>query len=343
MNNIIQPISSTVLHIRSKDAVQNITGYNTNFTVNLVNPINMRTNEEAHISVMSVEIPYSFYNISNELSNNTLVYDNAGTVGSTTLTFESQDYSVFDLVDYLNADTDFSSIFTTSYNRQKNKISFLNKTGVSHIIKLATSLINKVIGFDEDDTDRTVAGGATLESDFVCNLATVHSILVKSSMGQANVLSTRAGNSTTLQKISVDTNSNGIIYMNQQDFRQVSISQSNVIDLITFEITDQNNNLLQLQNVNYEFSILFEIYPRFLREELTENPRRALRSNNLNQPSNLSTQNQFINRPITLLDPPIKIMDEIENINLTHPIENKSQIQHKTDRIILDQLIEQVS
>ena len=119
MNNIIQPISSTVLHIRSKDAVQNKSGYNTNFTVNLINAINIRTNEEAHISIMSVEIPYSFYNISNELSNNTLIYDNAGTVGSTTLTFESQDYSIFDLVDYFNADTDFSSIFTTSYNRQK--------------------------------------------------------------------------------------------------------------------------------------------------------------------------------------------------------------------------------
>ena len=34
----------------------------------------MRTNEEAHISIMSVEIPYSFYNISNELSNNTLIF-----------------------------------------------------------------------------------------------------------------------------------------------------------------------------------------------------------------------------------------------------------------------------
>ena len=68
-------------------------------------------------------------------------------------------------------------------------------------------------------------------------------------MGQANVLSTRAGNSTTLQKISVDTNSNGIIYMNQQDYRQVSISQSNVIDLITFEITDQNKYLVL--NINF--------------------------------------------------------------------------------------------
>jgi len=266
MNNIVQSVSSTVLHIRSKDANQNTSGFNTNFGVNLINPINIMRDQEAHISIMSVELPYSFYNISADLKNNTLVYDT-----SNTLTFTSQDYSVYDLRDFLNADTGFSAIFTTTYDRQKNKLIFTNKTGTSHIINLSSSLINKVIGFDEETTDRTIAGGASLESDFVCNLATVHSILIKSSMGQANVLSTRAGNSTTLQKISVDVNSNGIIYMNQQDFRQVSISQSNVIDQINFEITDQNNNLLQLQNVNFEFSVLFEIYPRYIRQELRNN------------------------------------------------------------------------
>ncbi len=337
-NNIIQPISSTVLHIRSKDATQNRTGYNTDFNVNLINPINIGNKEEAHISIMSVEVPYSFYNISSELNNNTIVYDT-----SNTLTITSQDYSVYDLKDFFNNDTNFSAIFTTSYNRQKNKLTFLNKTSDSHIINFSSSLINKVIGFDEDATDRTITAGATLDSDFVCNLATVHSILIKSSMGQANVLSTRAGNSTTLQKISVDVNSNGIVYMNQQDFRQISISQSNVIDLISFEITDQNNNLLQLNNVNFEFSILFEIYPRFLRQELIPIERRTLTSNNLNQPNNISTQNQFINRPLSLLQPPTQIINQDENIDSTHPIQNKSQIKHKTDRIILDQLIDQVS
>ena len=150
-------------------------------------------------------------------------------------------------------------------------------------------------------------------------------------MGQANVLSTRAGNSTTLQKISVDTNSNGIIYMNQQDYRQVSISQSNVIDLITFEITDQNNNLLQLQNVNYEFSIIFEIYPRYSRRES-----RSFSSNNQNQLNNISNQLQALNRPTF-------IKEEVEEINDTHPFQNKSEIKHKTDRLILDQLIDQIS
>tara|TARA_Y100000004_G_C8944656_1_gene425757 strand:+ start:262 stop:1239 length:978 start_codon:yes stop_codon:yes gene_type:complete len=323
-NNIIQPLSSVVLHIRSKDANQLTTDYNTHFSVNLINPILIRKSEEVHISIMSVEIPYSFYNISTELSNNTLVYDT-----SNTLTITSQDYSVFELRDFFNADTNFSAIFTTTYDKQKNKLKFLNKTSSSHTINLSSSLINKVIGFDETTTDRTITAGSTLESDFVCNLATVHSILIKSSMGQANVLSTRAGNSTTLQKISVDVNSNGIIYMNQQDYRQVSISQSNVIDLITFEITDQNNNLLQLQNVNFEFSILFEIYPRYVRTES-----RTFRSNNQNQPNDISNQFLAVNRPITITE---------EEIDDTHPFQNKSEIKHKADRLILDQLIEQIS
>ena len=225
------------------------------------------------------------------------------------------------------------------------------KKALANVLYYQALAMNKaelqpVLFFDEDTTDRTIEAGATLESDFVCNLATVHSILIKSSMGQANVLSTRAGNSTTLQKISVDVNSNRIIYMNQQDYRQVSISQSNVIDEIRFEITDQNNNLLQLNNVNYEFSIIFEIYPKYIRQNLNENNRRRgltdngirpIQSTNQNQLNNVSTQNKIINRPIEVID------DDELLINSSHPIENKSQIKHKTDRIILDQLIDQIS
>lgn len=170
---------------------------------------------------MSVEIPYSFYNISSNLLNNTLVYDT-----NNTLTFDNQDYDIDDLVAYCNADTNFSAIFTTTYNAQKNKITFTNNTNASHTINFSNSKINKVIGYDEDASDITVSAGGTTTSPFVCNLATVHSIMIKCSVGQGNVISTRAGNSETLQKVSVDVNSNGIIYLNQQDFRQISISQS---------------------------------------------------------------------------------------------------------------------
>ena len=41
-NLLLQPINSTILHIRSKDATQLVSGFNTDFNVNLVNPINIK-------------------------------------------------------------------------------------------------------------------------------------------------------------------------------------------------------------------------------------------------------------------------------------------------------------
>ena len=323
--NIIQPKSSTVLHIRSKDATQLTSGYNTHFDVNLTNPILVSDNEETHISIMSSEIPYSFYNVSSELENNTLIYDD-----TQTLTFTSQDYDIDELVAFFEANTAFKAIFTTTYNEQTNKITFTNTTGSTHKINLSLSNVNKEIGFAETDTDRTIAGSGTLTSDFVCNLATVHSIFIKSTLSTANVLSTRAGNSTTLQKISVDVNSNGIIYMNSQDFRQVTISQVPVIDHISFSITDQNNRLLQLNNVNYEISILFEIFPKY---NIINNIPRNIISNR--RTVNIPTQAQNVVRPQGQL-----VVDEIDAMNQTHPIEGKSEAKHKSDRIVLDNLLD---
>lgn len=322
MNNIIQAKRSVVLHIRSKDAVQKTDGFNTNFNVNLTNAITVKDDEEIHISVMSAEIPYSFYNISTDLQNNTLVYDDTNTI-----TFTNQDYDIDELVAFFEANTAFKAIFNTTYNTQTNKITFTNTTGVTHKINLSLSTINKEIGFSETASDRTITASSTLTSDHVCNLATVHSIFIKSSLSSANVLSTRAGNSTTLQKISVDVNSLGIIYMNSGDFRQITVIQVPVIDHITFSITDQNNRLLQLNNCNYEFSLLFEIFPKY--NELLNQRRDVITQNNNNR---IPTQSSNIIRPTGRL-----IVDELDD---THPIENKSEIKHKTDRIVLDNLLD---
>lgn len=322
-NNIIQAKSSTVLHIRSKDALQLTDGYNTNFSVNLTNPIIINDNEEIHVSVMSAEIPYSFFNISSHLENNILVYDDTNT-----LTFTNQNYDVDEMVDFFESNTAFKAIFTTTYNTQTNKITFTNTTGVSHKINLSLSNINKEIGFEEVDVDRTITAGSTLTSDFVCNLATVHSIFIKSSLSTANVLSTRAGNSTTLQKISVDVNSMGIIYLNADDFRQITVSQVPIVDHMTFSITDQNNRLLQLNNCNFELSILFEVYPKY--------------NSNTNQRRNIISPTQSITIPTqpNTITRTLQRIEENDALDDSHPIEGKSEIKHKSDRIILDSLLD---
>ena len=148
--------------------------------------------------------------------------------------------------------------------------------------------------------------------------------MAKCSVGQGNVISTRAGNSETLQKISVDVNNNGIIYLNMSDFRQISISQSPVVDTMEFRFTDQNNNLLQLNNCNFEFSMLFEIFPRYIRNE----NRRTLIQN---QPSR-----EIPTQPMSV------IREESNGIDDSHPFNNTTEIEHKSNRLVLDHLIEQM-
>jgi len=320
MNAVTQSIRSTIIHCRSKDATDLSNGtYNTYFRVNITNPISCAIDEELHISIMSCEIPYSFYNISAELLNNTLVYN-----GNSTLTFTSQDYDIDELINFFNQDSSFNAIFSTTYDAQKNKITFTNNTGTNQVINFSQSTINKVIGFSETASDETIAASQSTASTGVCNLATVHSIMVKCSVGQGNVISTRAGNSETLQKISVDVNGNGIVYLNMSDFRQISISQSPIVDTMEFRFTDQNDNLLQLNGCNFEFSMLFEVFPRYVKAS----GRRTMLIQN--RPSReIPTQ-------------PLTVIREEPGIDDSHPFENISEVEHKGNRLVLDHLIEQM-
>ena len=331
----IQPIRSIILHVRSKDATQLDENYNTHFQVELKAPILLEPTEELHCYMSSAEIPYSFYCISSDLENNTLYYNT-----SSTLVLPNQNYTPDEVIVKMNADSGFNALFTTSYNRFTNKITITNTTGSSHIINWTKSNLNKILGFGSKTSDDTIAGSGTTISPDMLNLASVHSIMVHSNLSQANVLSTRSGNSTILQKISIDVNAYDIIYLNQDDFRTINISHQPVVDRLTFKLTDQNNFMLQLNNLNYEFSIIFNVYPRYTDippyayagvkkdEKRDRNATIYQRQNIISQPPTLLPN---IERPITR---PVET-----DIDSTHPIIGQTEIEHDTKAIILDNLL----
>ena len=248
MENVLT--HTTYLHIRSKDGAQLTDERNTNFTVNLVSPVVVPPNHQVLINVISVEIPHAFYAVSPDLGNNTIIWDTVST-----LTLPTQNYDPPELLRVMNADAAFP--FTVTYNRFTNTVTFTNDDAVPHTLNWATSTASKLLGFLLDD--HVVAPGASTTSHGMIDLATVHSLFIKSNLGQGNVLSTREGNSSTLQKISVDVDPYGIIYLDAADRLTHSVLQTNVIDHITFRITDQNDNLIDMNHVNFEFSLRFQI------------------------------------------------------------------------------------
>ena len=321
MDNLIQPLRQFVLHVRSKD-VERTGDLNSHIYIDLLEPITINPQtEEIHQLLLSGELPYSFYNISSQVNNNTLKY----TVNGSPLTFDfpNKNYDVNELVKVLNNTTSFK--FTVSYDNYTMKLSFLNDTSNTNILNLSASTANKVLGFAEDESDITVAAGQSTSSTGVVDLATIHSIFVKSNSSSNMVFSTRQGFSSTIQKISIDVNSGGIIYLNQNDARQHTIINSN-IEFIELKLTDQNDNLLDFNSINYELSVGFFVYP-ISKNMQTRNLTGNMRAANINtQQSNM--------RPFTQT---AQIRPQEETL-----INTETPLEHKAKRLIIDDIIDKL-
>ena len=248
------PIRTMYLHIRSKDCIQNTTGFNTDLTIDLLQAIQADPDEVIDVAMISMALPHSFYCISSHLENDTIKYDT-----SQTMTFPTQNYDPWEVIRVCNADASFGAIFTASYDMYTNKVSFLNTTGSSHTIEWTSSGAANPLGFSSSG-DVTVAASATTTSPDVLDLATIHSVIVRSDLAQGNVLTSDSGGIGILQKVNIDVDPNSVIYMNSTDNGTVSLSYAPAIDRIGFRFEDQNGKLLQTNNRNFEFSVRFHVH-----------------------------------------------------------------------------------
>ena len=295
-----------ILHVRSKDVATDDV-FNTIFTVNLKQPISSTKNERIHVRLISCEIPHTFYCISSDLRNNTIVYNT-----NMVLTFPNQNYDISELLRFINDDGEFP--FTVTHNIYTNKLTLTNTTSQNQTINWGSSLSTKLLGFLNGNI--TVQASQSITSDHVVDLATVHSIFIRSDLASGNVQSTYHGNSTVLQKISVDCNPYNVIYFNDQDHITPSILDKRTIDHINFRITDQNDNLLNLNGVNYEFTLSFEV--KAIPIESQEN----IKVNPLQSSTDVGPEG---------------------SIDDTHPIEGQSAIEHSGEQLVIDALIDRLN
>jgi hypothetical protein len=338
MNGILRPKRTTVVHIRSKDALQLDPDLNTNFRVNLVSPIECGQTEEIHAQLISAEIPNSAYNVSSQVGNDTIVYD---TISSYTL--PSKNYDIDELVRVITADVTFP--FSATFDEFTGKITLTNTSVSAVVLNWDLSSASKLLGFAQNPSP-SIDAGASVSGLGMADLATIHAVMVKSDLAAGNVLSTRAGNSTTLQKISIDVNSYGIIYLNTSDYRTVSVLQKPVVDVITFRLTDQNDNLLDLNDINYEFSLQFMIFDRpqigtrraieeqiataMVRSPPIDIPRRQTVLTGVPDPQPMVRGNDMF------------FMDEDKEADDTHPVVGKTQIEAVAEKTLLDHIIDNI-
>ena len=258
--------NSYLLFIRSKEVTQNDSNVNTDMTVNLQAEIS-RTNvlQDIHLQLNSCSIPHTFYNFSTRLNNINLFVD-----GVSTLVLDPQHYDIYELVDFINNSSAFK--YSITFKEQQNKVILTNTDSTAHIINFGQASskgLAKALGFKQVDV--SMSSGESIISDNSINLNTIHSIFVHTNLPVSNVITTTDNNyRNIIQKIPIKTTFGEMIEYNPYENGIFStIINQNSINSMNISLKDQDDRLIDLNDVNYELSFLFEIHQKNT-EETTE-------------------------------------------------------------------------
>lgn len=255
---MVEPhIDSTILHIRSKDCTELTTGFNTHLQVTLSEAIQRKIGHKFHLSLSSAEIPYVFYNVSAYLASFTLQC-----IGGPSLFLTDGNYDIYDLCSAITAAT---FPFSATYNEITMKVTLTNTSGGDRTLNFTAENsreLAKMLGFDR--TDPLVASGGTWISQNVVNLRPVHSMYLHSTLAASNVFVTRqtadASIENILDKIPLgEVGPTSIITYDPYETAPFStIVDIDAIQDFEISLRDQNGRLIQLNNTNYEISILVQ-------------------------------------------------------------------------------------
>ena len=259
------------IHIRTKDARQLTEGFTTDMQVELTAGIRREPNTMFHVTLSSVEFPWTFYNFSSNLNNLQLHLDS----GSTVFTLAAGNYNIYELVTAINDDGSFP--YTASYDVNSSKITLTNSDSTAYTLSFgdADSInLAKALGFKGQDY--SVAAGGAQTGENCVNLQTIHSIFLHSKdLAVGNVITTQSGNyEKILKKIPLVNSAPGSIieYGPWQTSPFSARVQANEIKNFSLSFKDQNGNLIDTNGVNFELTLLIELWEH---QELMEGTRQA--------------------------------------------------------------------
>ena len=245
-------ISTVQCNINSKDGIQNNGSMKSDVFFNLKNIVeDSKTTAYVDFSVESVQIPISFYNITN--LNNKLDWN------GTLLTIPHGNYNTTSLRTALlyqliaNGISTVTIVFSTVTGKYSFSDSLANFT-----LYYATSTIFNILGFivNQNHTSNTL----TLTSTYPVNLlGTLKLKLSSKEINITNIDSASGGHVNTLVEIPISASNFGLIlYTNVSNIHSVLHQKS--LNGFSIRITDDSGDLVDFNNIDWAASLLFKIH-----------------------------------------------------------------------------------
>lgn len=350
-------IASNQLHIRSKDCIAFTPDLTTNFHLTLETPITCYNDEMIIVSLSTAEIPYTFFGVNNtnnylefqEFDYNDPNYTNPRTIISIQIT--QGNYSINDLKDeivlQMNNNSVFTSPYSSTYDDITNTLTIIitgNNIGCKLLCNTGlnkTKRIFRQLGFS---SSQDFLFNSSVSSDGNVDLATTHSLYLRSDLGLVNTFSSSTKNLTNiLSKIPINCDALEMIYFTPKDRSGYNVLQQRHIRHFNISLTDQNDNLIDLgKNINWELSLVFDIvrkpkrsytpYNTFdFNDKITINEKPKYRNLPINDIYTEPTRD-FTERPQTIQNR-LEILNKDDNLQNKRFDKEKDEIENKINML----------
>lgn len=273
--------SSILLYLDSRDADSYLSQNNgkdlfSYFQYILTENIEIPSNQRALISLNSATIPYSFYNIRDNI-NDKLIYKiediTAGNgTGTQELEIPAGNYSVYSLAEIIIEDINshqsvgnLEYTFTMEYDTDKNKYLYgaTNDLVSSNVIRISFFFLdnergcNIEMGFNESDNPviLNTDDKADRYSENVVDInGSIHGVYIRSNLVSKGTLDSQNGTlSNILARLPLSVQSGGILFAEQSSHRSLVDLRS--INTITIRLTDERNRILDLNGLHFQICI----------------------------------------------------------------------------------------
>ena len=257
-------VHSKIITINSQNA-QRLNGSNlSNIIFNFQDVITDDTDTTHTISLQSVEMPFSIYNIDENRRVLSIRITRAnGTTTDYSLTFTEGNYNAntfrTELVGRFLATTGFNCLMTISPTTGVFNLTPADNTLTNIIVFLNGTTCNKIIGLSQDTTFPFDLGNPTT-FNFPANFLGVKKLsLYSDALAGNNIDSLSLGENTLINTISVNVPPFGLITYQNASLNE-SILKNTMVSRIDLQIRDETGFLVDFNNTDYEITFLLKSY-----------------------------------------------------------------------------------
>ena len=273
-------LSSKILYIDSRDAdaylATKISGTDTidltsYFSYILKENIEVPTNQRALISLNSATIPYSFYNIRENVNDKVKM-----TLGGTTveITIPAGNYNAISLADNISTQfvDEWGGVITSmsmEFNDDTQKYDITINAPLNYPVNSGFDFLDELqdahneLGFRPEFVPFNISAGAggtfdyKVSSQNVVDInGSIHGVYIRTNLVSKGTLDSQSKTfSNILARIPINVQSGGIIFAVPSNQTHKSLVDIRSINQLTIRLTDERNRILDLNGLHFQLAI----------------------------------------------------------------------------------------